>query len=220
MTNISARLTAFIESLGISKNAFAKEIGTSSALISKLTTQDTDFRIDFLDKIITRYPDFNPKWLLTGIGDMMLTNISETKKVRPQMTPEQLEDFKRNINQVRKTAKGYKNRLQSELSFEHPELLETLDNVIDFTTIIEQITDVIDQYFYIYDPEIEMTSPIKKSDINAPASYEEYKKLMIDEAKTLQPYSEHIENTINSLYTFLNAIKPLDTEDIIWKVKK
>lgn len=72
MTIIAERLSAFIQDTGMTKNKFANYIGTSSALISKLTTQTIDFRIDILSKIVAKFPNFNLNWLLTGIGGMYL----------------------------------------------------------------------------------------------------------------------------------------------------
>ena len=70
MKNISKRLAAFIDSLGMTKNAFANAVGTSSSLISKLTTKDVDLRASLLVKIKAVYPELNLDWLLTGKGEM------------------------------------------------------------------------------------------------------------------------------------------------------
>lgn len=71
MQTIPERLSSFIESTKMSKNQFASKIGTSSALISKLTKQDIDFRIEILNKISAHYPELNLNWLLTGVGEML-----------------------------------------------------------------------------------------------------------------------------------------------------
>lgn len=70
MGNINTRLDTFISSLGVSKNQFATSLGTSSAMISKITKQKVNFGVDILEKIITTYPHLNQQWLLTGIGEM------------------------------------------------------------------------------------------------------------------------------------------------------
>jgi hypothetical protein len=68
------RINELISSLGISKNKFAKAIGTSSAMISKVTTQDINYGVDLAGKIISTFPSVNPVWLLTGVGEMMLSD--------------------------------------------------------------------------------------------------------------------------------------------------
>ena len=66
------RLNELIAHLGVSKNKFAKMVGTSSAMISKVTTQDINFGVDLLEKIISTFPTLNPFWFLSGVGQMML----------------------------------------------------------------------------------------------------------------------------------------------------
>ena len=67
------RISQLIEALGLSKNKFAKAIGTSSAVVSNITTTDVNYGVEFVEKIISTFPRINPTWLLTGIGEMMLT---------------------------------------------------------------------------------------------------------------------------------------------------
>lgn len=74
MSNINSRLDAFINYLGMSKNQFASSLGTSSAMISKITKNKVNFGVDILEKIITKYSHLNQLWLLTGIGDMVSDN--------------------------------------------------------------------------------------------------------------------------------------------------
>jgi predicted transcriptional regulator len=85
---IKDRLNLLISSLGISKNQFAKEIGTSSAMISKITTQDINFGVDIIEKIISTFPRVNNVWLLTGVGKMFNENVpSDTPSETPFHTP-------------------------------------------------------------------------------------------------------------------------------------
>lgn len=73
-SKITSRIALLIENLGISKNQFSKKIGTSSALISQITTKQENFRIDIAQKIISTYPRLNANWLLNGSGEMWLEN--------------------------------------------------------------------------------------------------------------------------------------------------
>lgn len=67
---VAVRVTQLIQTLGISKNEFARNVGISSALISKITNKQTNFGVDIAAKIISTYPRLSSAWLLTGIGDM------------------------------------------------------------------------------------------------------------------------------------------------------
>lgn len=71
MQRISERIEKLIESLGVTKNKFSKEIGTSSALISQIVANGKDsFRVDLIQKIVNRYPDVNVYWLMLGEGEI------------------------------------------------------------------------------------------------------------------------------------------------------
>lgn len=82
MESIANRVGQVIEKLGISKNEFAREIGISSALISKITNKETNFGVDVLSKIVSKYPAINPYWVLTGVGEMFpdIRDTSEPQK--------------------------------------------------------------------------------------------------------------------------------------------
>lgn len=73
MSGIPERIGLLITKLGISKNQFSKEIGTSSALISQIVSNGKEsFRIDLIQKIVIKYPNVNLYWLLLGEGEMMI----------------------------------------------------------------------------------------------------------------------------------------------------
>lgn len=72
MSSLKDRISKVIDDLKLSKNQFAISIGTSSAMISKITKSDVNFGVDILEKIISEYPSLNPGWLLTGIGEPWL----------------------------------------------------------------------------------------------------------------------------------------------------
>lgn len=87
MKTIGQRLSLFIERLGISKNEFARQVGISSSVISNITSQDVSFRIDILQKIMSKYPTLNIEWLLTNMGDMILENPAQKPNHNPTENP-------------------------------------------------------------------------------------------------------------------------------------
>lgn len=71
-TSHKDRINELITALGLSKNKFAKALGSSSAVISKITTTDVNYGIELAERIISTFPSVNPSWLLSGNGEMML----------------------------------------------------------------------------------------------------------------------------------------------------
>ena len=86
MESIGTRLGQLIIALGVSKNQFSKQIGTSSAMISKVTGQKINFGIEIIEKIIKAYPQLNIDWLLTGIGSMWRENHNNEVQLNPQLS--------------------------------------------------------------------------------------------------------------------------------------
>ena len=81
MQKIIDRIAYFIKSEGISGRSFEGAIGASNGLISRAIKKGTDISAEWLSKIIDTFPNINPEWLLTGKGDMLVSqeNISEKK---------------------------------------------------------------------------------------------------------------------------------------------
>ena len=136
MENTSERLSKFITYLGITKNGFAKQIGTSSALISKLTTQDVDFRIDILQKIVGKYPYINLQWLLTGVGDMLQENPTGKPNGNPTENP---------TEQLINVYQRYRNTLQNFYENCSDEDLKKLLSID-----IEELKQIFNMYLKLY----------------------------------------------------------------------
>lgn len=63
---IKERINEFRDAKGLSVKAFEQEIGISNGLWEKAKSLSEDVLI----KILARYPEINPCWLLKGEGDM------------------------------------------------------------------------------------------------------------------------------------------------------
>jgi len=70
-------LKSYIDYKGMSVLAFEKSVDTRSA-IDKAIKKSSNLRSDILAKIIEKYPDVNPKWLLSGKGNMLVEEGSST----------------------------------------------------------------------------------------------------------------------------------------------
>jgi len=64
-------LKEYIDYKGLSVLGFEKSIDTRST-IDKAIKSNSNLRGNILAKIIETYPDLNPKWLVTGKGEMLI----------------------------------------------------------------------------------------------------------------------------------------------------
>ncbi len=71
---ISRRVGNYIEAKGISYYAFENSIGASRGSISKAVKDGKSIGSNVLEKILSVYKDINPTWLLTGNGEMFVSN--------------------------------------------------------------------------------------------------------------------------------------------------
>jgi len=86
---IHQRIQQFINHIGVSNNEFAKQINDSSAKISQVTSvigRQPDFRISLLVKILSRFPELNTDWLLTGEGPMLKDGAQPQLPTEKQIT--------------------------------------------------------------------------------------------------------------------------------------
>lgn len=66
--SVKGRLIEFIKFKGISIRQFCKEVGLSSGYV---TSMRNSLQPDKLHKIMVKFPDLNPTWLMCGEGEML-----------------------------------------------------------------------------------------------------------------------------------------------------
>ena len=64
------RLKNWMESEGLKPSQLADNIGVNRATISHILSGRNKPSIDFLQKLLSAYPNLNANWLITGIGYM------------------------------------------------------------------------------------------------------------------------------------------------------
>ena len=75
---INDRILELISATGLSRSAFSQEVGIQPQTLHHIVSgRRTKPGCEVLEKIVLRYPELNPGWLLTGKGAMWLT-YSET----------------------------------------------------------------------------------------------------------------------------------------------
>ncbi len=81
MSKIVDRIGEIIASKGLSVKAFEQSISASNGAIGRAVNKGSDIVASWLSKIIEIYPDVNAKWLLTGEGEMLHTDIDTQTQV-------------------------------------------------------------------------------------------------------------------------------------------
>ena len=88
VNSIKDRLLLFIDSKGISKNAFEKACGLSTRYVSNMRQS---IQPDKVKKIALAFPELNTGWLMTGEGSM-LKDSAETVASLQSDTESQTQD--------------------------------------------------------------------------------------------------------------------------------
>ncbi len=71
---ILERIKQYIDLKGISVSAFERSIGMSNASFGKSLKNGGAIGSDKLENILKVYPDISPIWLMTGAGNMLITD--------------------------------------------------------------------------------------------------------------------------------------------------
>ena len=74
------RLKNWMESEGLKSSRLADNIGVNRATISHILSGRNKPSIDFLQKLLSAYPNLNANWLIIGIGYM--NTKKEAKEVK------------------------------------------------------------------------------------------------------------------------------------------
>lgn len=83
------RLLRFINSIGLSSSRFAEEIGIQPSGVSHILSGRNNPSYDFIVKILNKFPDLNPDWLLLGKGEMFRESTVKAQPVsQPQNDPD------------------------------------------------------------------------------------------------------------------------------------
>ena len=98
---INERIIQIIEYFKLTVNAFAKNVDVSQTLLFNYTKGRSP-SVDFITKVITKYPEISAEWLLIGKGKMLKEkNVEDTNKTKATKVTLQIdidqEDIKADI---------------------------------------------------------------------------------------------------------------------------
>jgi transcriptional regulator with XRE-family HTH domain len=77
------RILEILKAKGMSPSQFADEIGVQRSAISHLVSGRNNPSLDFVQRVLKRFPDVNTDWLLSGTGMMIQDNSQEPLVVPP-----------------------------------------------------------------------------------------------------------------------------------------
>jgi transcriptional regulator with XRE-family HTH domain len=75
------RINLILKSRNLNAAQFADEIGVQRSSVSHILTGRNNASLDFLLKVLTRYPEIDTDWLLTGKGVMVRSSSSCSKNI-------------------------------------------------------------------------------------------------------------------------------------------
>jgi transcriptional regulator with XRE-family HTH domain len=88
---LSERLQIIIDLKEIQPSKFADEIGVQRSSMSHIIAGRNKPSLDFLQKVVQRYPEININWLLSGIGEPIFAE----KKEKPDTDIEISTEFEK-----------------------------------------------------------------------------------------------------------------------------
>jgi transcriptional regulator with XRE-family HTH domain len=140
--SVKDRLILFIDSKGISKNAFEKACGLSTRYVSNMRQS---IQPDKIKKIALVFPELNTGWLLTGEGEMVKGKTSQSSKGDNTIQVSGTNVDMRNINQSKgsgddaKRVKELERRIE-ELTKDKERLQDLVDKMqAQISKLLEKI---------------------------------------------------------------------------------
>jgi len=238
MENISDRIVKVIDYLGISRNAFARQIGISSSLISQITTKKNNFRADILQKITTEYPQVNATWLLSGIGEMWIDHPTIKKEkfsidsdYKPNIDKEEkkkqirahnimlaetpVEEFEgHTVSSPKKEWVTEKNFVKltnhiRELEGDYKGLLNNIEDLESFRDFSEELSRM---YFdRLFKPLLNYNQYLTGNKFD----YSGYRESVLNELETIKEINKPLSTLVKAIHIFYKEFKEVDKFNIL-----
>ncbi|KQR94579.1 hypothetical protein ASG01_01455 [Chryseobacterium sp. Leaf180] len=98
--NINERITKVIQYSTFTSSEFADEIDVQRSSVSHITSGRNKPSLEFITKIKSRFPEIEWDWLITGIGEMLITKKLSADEITEEVQkPTSLPDLFSIINE-------------------------------------------------------------------------------------------------------------------------
>lgn len=106
MEDITERIVEIQEEYNLTPSLFADEIGVQRSSISHILSGRNKPSLDFIQKILLRFPEIDPGWLLSGKGQMKQLNLfGEEDPAPPSSTINQADQLKDQLEALKEELK-------------------------------------------------------------------------------------------------------------------
>ncbi|MDD5570929.1 MAG: helix-turn-helix transcriptional regulator [Bacteroidales bacterium] len=110
------RIQLIMKSKNIMASTFADEIGVQRSAMSHIVSGRNNPSLDFIQKVLKKYPEVNPEWLLSGKGEM-------NKKVLGLFDAEEIKNIQNAFDETKTSS-------DVELKAGNEEI-KTLENIVE-----------------------------------------------------------------------------------------
>ena len=145
------RIIQFLKDFNLTSTKFADEIGVQRSSISHILSGRNKPSYDFIEKMLSAYPEINAQWLITGKGEMY--NNTSIKSAEPNLFSQDkklnTELSSRDLN----IAKSFGNT--QDLSDSEKEIIDTKKNSSEKNENVPKIKRIV--LFYSDDTFIDYT---------------------------------------------------------------
>jgi len=108
------RIEAIIQHERLTPSQFADSIGVQRSGVSHILSGRNKPSLDFLNKLLTKYPHISGDWLITGQGNMLTGAVAAPKAVEQLSLPEDPVTTKTSFKMPKKVLKE-----EAEVKYEH-----------------------------------------------------------------------------------------------------
>lgn len=114
------RIIEILKTFNLSAAQLSEQIGVQRSSISHIMSGRNKPSLDFIQKLLTRYPEINPNWLLFGKGELLksVNNLKSIREKNPDLFTDWSETTQKRI--VTEAKSAIRDELP-EMSLEKPE---------------------------------------------------------------------------------------------------
>lgn len=94
VTTMKERLVQFLQSEGLTAVKFAEIMEVQPSSISHLLSGRNKPNFDFISRLLLRFPDLNPDWMINGIGEIYKSKPKQVEQKTREVSQEMITNVK------------------------------------------------------------------------------------------------------------------------------